>query len=119
MSKKMVITIIALAVGLLHFITGENYQGPFPVFVNGYMIDILLPMSMYLLLGLVQIKLIHTPLCRATAVFLFGYVVEISQYLGYPLFGSTFDPLDILAYTVGVTLGLFLDQVLLPRIVRL
>jgi hypothetical protein len=117
MTKKSLITITALTVGLLHFITGENYQGPFPVFVNGYLIDILLPMSMYLLLGLVQVKVIHTPLFRATVVFLFGCVVEISQYLGYPLFGSTFDPLDIVAYAGGVMLGVFLDLVLFPRIV--
>jgi len=81
------------------------------------MIDILLPMAMYLLLGLVQVKLIHTTLFRAIAVFLFGCTVETIQYLGYPLFGSTFDPLDILAYAGGILLGIFLDLVLFPLII--
>ena len=54
MTRKLLITIIALSVGALHFVTGEGYQGPFPVFVNGYLIDILLPMVLFLLMGLFQ-----------------------------------------------------------------
>jgi len=116
-AKKLLITCIALTVGLLHFVTGENYRGPFPVFVNGYLIDILLPMTLYLLMGLFKTGWLRSPLFRAAAVFAFGCVVETSQYLGYPLFGSTFDPLDVLAYAGGVALGVFLDLILFPRIV--
>src|SRR3972149_1689136 len=105
MNKKWVITFMALAVGALHFIKGENYQGPFPIFVNGYLIDILLPMTMYLLLSLFQNKWIRSPLFRAGAVFGFGCIVEASQYFGRPIFGSTFDPLDIIAYASGIVLG--------------
>ena len=115
-AKKSLITIIALAVGLMHFVTGESYRGPFPVFVNGYLIDILLPMTMYFLLGLIEVKWIQSALFRVATVFLFGCFVETSQYLGYPLFGSTFDPLDVLAYAGGVMLGIFLDLVLFPRL---
>ncbi len=119
MIKKLIITIIALTVGALHFLKGENYQGPFPIFVNGYLIDILLPMTLYLLMSLFQNKLIRSSLFRACAVFGFGCVVEASQYLGYPIFGSTFDPLDILAYAGGVLLGVLIDLVLLPRLIPL
>lgn len=117
MNKKLVITLIALAIGLLHFVTGENYRGPFPAFVNGYLIDILLPMALYLLMGLFEVRWIRSPIFRAVAVFLFGCAVETSQHLGRPFFGSTFDPLDILAYAGGVGLGLVLDLVLFPRVV--
>lgn len=117
MSRKTITTVIALAVGAFHFITGETYQGPFPVFVNGYLIDILLPMALYLLLGLIEVEWIRSIIFRSVAVFLFGCIVETSQYLGYPLFGSTFDPLDILAYAGGVLLGISLDSLLFPRLV--
>ena len=117
MTKKLTITGIALAVGALHFITGENYQGPFPVFVNGYLIDILLPMTLYLLLSLFESKLIRAPLFRACTVFGFGCFVEATQYFGYPIFGSTFDPFDILAYASGVLLGVLLDLFVFPRFV--
>jgi len=117
MSKKSIVTLIALLVGLLHFVTGENYRGPIPVFVNGYLIDILLPMALYLLMGLIENKRINSPFFRAVAVFLFGCIVETSQYLGYPVFGSTFDLIDILAYAMGVGFGLLLDLFLFPRVV--
>ena len=117
MNKKWVTTLIALAVGALHFLKGENYQGPLPIFVNGYLIDILLPMVLFLLLGLFENRFVHSTLFRACAVFGFGCIVEASQYLGNPIFGSTFDPLDILAYAGGVGLGVLLDLVLFPQIV--
>jgi hypothetical protein len=117
MRKKITITSIALMVGALHFLTGKNYQGPFPIFVNGYLIDILLPMVLFLLMGLVQNKIVRSPLFRAGAVFGFGCFVEASQYFGYPLFGSTFDPLDIVAYAGGVFLGVLLDLMIFPRLI--
>ena len=117
MTKKLTITGIALAVGALHFITGENYQGPFLVFVNGYLIDILLPMVLFLLMGLLQNKIIRSPLFRACAVFGFGCFVEVSQYFEYRILGSTFDPFDILAYAGGVLLGILFDLVIFPRLI--
>ena len=48
--KILLIVSISLAVGLLHFVTGETYPGPFQEFVNSYLIDILLPLSLYFLL---------------------------------------------------------------------
>jgi hypothetical protein len=115
MTKKIIITLIALSVGALHFVTGAGYQGPFPVFVNGYLIDILLPMTLFLLISLFQNRIIRSAAFRAGAVFGFGCFVEVSQYFGHPLFGSTFDPFDILAYAGGVFLGIFLDLILFPR----
>lgn len=112
--RKTTVAIFALAAGLLHFLTGESYSGPCPGFVNGYLIDILLPTCLVLLLGLVQIRLLQAPAFRAAGVFLLGCAVEASQYLGYPIFGSTFDPMDILAYAGGASLGLLLDQGLFP-----
>lgn len=115
MNKRVVITIIAIATAILHFVTGEQYSGPFPTFVNGYLIDILLPMTLVLLMGLFQNRILRSPLFRAGAVFITGCLVEISQYLGYPIFGSTFDPLDILAYASGAFLGIALDLIIFPK----
>ncbi len=117
MTRKLIITGIAVLVGALHFVTGENYQGPFPVFVDGYLIDILLPMTLFLLISLFQNKLIRSMLFRACAVFGFGSFVEASQYFGHPIFGSTFDPFDIVAYAGGVLLGVLLDLFIFPRFI--
>ena len=115
--KKRTVTIIAIAVGGLHFITGEDYQGPFPTFVNGYLIDILLPMVLFLLMSLPQNKVVRSTLFRAGAVFGLGCFVEASQYFGYPLFGSTFDLLDIVAYAGGVSLGALLETLVFQRLI--
>lgn len=42
--------------------------------------------------------------------------VELAQYLGLPLLGRTFDPLDFVMYASGVFLAAFLDTVLFPRV---
>jgi len=117
-TKRSIIVLIALIIAALHFVTGENYQGPFPFFVNGYLIDILLPMELILLMGLIENRIVNSAWFRAVAVFGFGCFVEASQYFGRPFFGSTFDPLDVLAYAGGVALGLLLDLVVFPRLVR-
>jgi hypothetical protein len=116
MTRKTIITSIALAVGALHFITGKEYQGPFPNFVNGYLIDILLPMTLFLLMSLFQNQVIRSAPFRACVVFGFGCFVEASQYFGRPIFGSTYDLLDILAYAGGIALGALFDLVLFPRL---
>jgi hypothetical protein len=117
MKKRLIITGIALTVGGLHFLTGEDYRGPFPVFVNGYLIDILLPMTLFLLMGLFQNKVIRSTAFRACAIFGFGCLVETSQCFGYPIFGNIFDPFDILAYADGILLGILLDMVIFPRVI--
>ena len=38
---KQVVVGICLVVGLLHFVAGPGYDGPWPGFVRGYLIDIL------------------------------------------------------------------------------
>ena len=116
-TKKLIITGIAVLVGAFHFVTGESYRGPFPVFVNGYLIDILLPTTLFLLMGLIPNKLIRSMLFRARAVFGFGCFIEASQYFGRPIFGSIFDPLDILAYAGGALLGTLLDVIVFPRLI--
>ena len=116
MNKKMVVTAIAIGTAALHFLKGENYRDPFALFVNGYMIDIILPMTLVLLMGLIQNKILRSIIFRACAVFTTGCMVEFSQFAGYPIFGSTFDPLDILAYAGGVLLAIILDLILFPQL---
>lgn len=40
---------------------------------------------------------------RASLVFLLAAFVELAQFFAVPLFGSTFDPLDLVMYAMGVT----------------
>ncbi|MBE2220146.1 MAG: hypothetical protein IAF02_01315 [Anaerolineae bacterium] len=113
--KKMVIIIIAVLVGLLHLVTGPQYAGPFPVFVNSYLIDILLPFALYMLLTLFGTTLFADWAVKAILVFSLGLIVELSQYVDAPLLGSVFDPWDIFMYALGVGLAVFCDLHLFPH----
>ena len=101
--RKRVVVAICLAVAALHLVTGPGYRGPLRAFVTGYLIDLALPFALVLLLGigLAPVRVLGLPLVRAALVFLVGAVVETSQYLGVPLFGRTFDPVDLLMYAAG------------------
>lgn len=115
-TRKAVVVAIAVGVGLLHFVTGVQYRGPFPIFVNGYMIDILLPGAMYLLLGVAQQTLLRSRVARGAAVFAVGAVTETLQYFGVAIFGSTFDWLDYLMFASGIVLAAVFESYVLSRI---
>ncbi|MDY7042352.1 MAG: hypothetical protein SVX38_15965 [Chloroflexota bacterium] len=115
-NRKVIVVLIAIVVGLLHFITGPGYRGPFPVFVNGYLIDILLPFAMYLVLGIADQSPLRSGIARAIFVFAIGAITETLQYFGVPLFGRVFDPLDYLMFGIGIGLAAVFEGVVLSRI---
>jgi hypothetical protein len=115
-NRKVIVVLIALVVGLLHFLTGPTYRGPLPAFVNGHLIDILLPFAMYLLLGITRLPILRSGLLRGVFVFAIGAVTETLQYFGVPVFGRTFDPLDYLMFGVGIGLAVAFEKIVLSRI---
>ena len=106
------IVAISLVVGLLHFILGSNYMGPLKDFLNGYLIDILLPLNLYLLLQIALRKIMTIAQSRisgALFTFIIGLTAEMLQLYDIPVFGNTYDPLDIVMYGIGILLGVLLD----------
>ncbi|HSV85487.1 MAG TPA: hypothetical protein VLH85_02860 [Levilinea sp.] len=115
-NRKTIVVFISVAVGLLHFLTGPGYGGPWPVFVNGYMIDILLPCAMYLVLGIIEGPFQLNGAARGALVFAAGAVSETLQFFNVPIFGQTFDPLDYLMFAAGILLGIVFERFVLSRI---
>jgi hypothetical protein len=115
-NRKVIVVIIAVVVGLLHFLTGPGYRGPFPAFVNGYMIDVALPFAMYLVLGIAELSILRSGIARGTLVFAIGATTETLQYFGVPIFGQTFDVLDYLMFGVGIGLAAVFERMVLSRI---
>jgi len=114
-----IIVAISLFVGLLHFVTGPGYKGPFPVFVHSYLIDLLLPMNLYLLLqvgGRNHFSKKITRIVAALFTFAFGTMVEILQYYKIDFLGSTFDPWDIVMYCLGTAAGILIDLTLIENL---
>lgn len=113
-----VIVAISIFVGLLHIIIGPDYQGIFKHFVRGYLIDILLPMNLYLLLQISLRKNISISKARiigAIITFAFGTIVEILQFYEIEFLGSTYDPWDILMYGIGTGLGIAIDLTIIDK----
>jgi len=114
----LIIVLISIFVGSLHFVIGPNYKGIFKPFIGGYLIDILLPLNMYLLYQIALRKHLSVKIARtlgSSAVLLFAFIIEMCQSQGIPLFGSTFDPLDFVMYALGILLGLSIDFFLIDR----
>lgn len=115
-ARKVSVVLIALAVGLLHFLTGPEYRGPLPGFVNGYLIDILLPFAMFLVLGVADQPILRNRVARGCAVFAVGAVTETLQYFGVPIFGRTFDWLDYVMFVLGIALAAAFERFVLDRV---
>ena len=115
-NRKVIVVFIAVIVGLLHFVTGPGYRGPFPAFVNGYMIDILLPFAMYLVLGVSRQTILRSGIARGVFVFAIGAASETLQYFGVPIFGRTFDMLDYAMCGIGIGLAAVFEWIVLSRL---
>ena len=120
-NKKTIYFIISISifVGVLHILIGPNYQGFGNGFISGYLIDILLPLNVYLLFQVVLRKVISILFSRiygAVFTFSIGLIVEFLQYAGFDVFGNTYDPLDILMYGSGVLLGLLIDLLIISKL---
>jgi len=113
-----IIVSISLFVGLLHFVFGPDYQGIFKHFIRGYLIDILLPMNLYLLIQISLRKNISVNKSRiigALFTVAFGTLVEIMQLYEIEFLGSTYDPWDLLMYVIGVGLGITMDLTIIDK----
>lgn len=78
-TSTYIIVAFSIFVGLLHFIIGPDYQGIFRDFIRGYLIDILLPMNLYLLMQIALRKHISVNKARITGAivpFAFGTKVQ-------------------------------------------
>lgn len=119
-NKKSIYLIVSISlfVGLLHFVIGPDYQGIFRDFIRGYLIDILLPMNLYLLLQISlrkSLSIIKSRIIGAVFTFGFGGLVEIIQLNEIELFGRTYDPWDIVMYGIGTGLGILIDLTVINK----
>ena len=119
--SKVLIVVFSLFVGLLHFLIGPDYQGLYREFIRSYLIDILLPMDLYLLLQISlrdYFKVKYSRIIGVSFSFLFGITVEVLQLNKIHFLGSTFDPVDILMYGFGISLGVLLDFIVIDKLER-
>ena len=117
--KRVLVVCIVVPVGLLHFFTGRAYNGLWSQLVNGYLMDVLVPLAFYLLLCLPEIPQLKPWPVKALLIVGAAASVEVAQFFGAPILGQTFDPLDFLMYGLGVALAVLLNTVVFPLVLPL
>ncbi|MBN2015312.1 hypothetical protein JW766_00575 [Candidatus Dojkabacteria bacterium] len=114
---RIVIIVLMLLVLLALHILGPSYFAPNSIFINSFLVDILLPCYLFLLLTFNLYSLPQSfvkykkqlKITFAIGVFLIGFIVETLQYFGVPILGSTFDILDYPMYFLGTLFGVGID----------
>jgi hypothetical protein len=119
-NKKSIYIIVSISLffGLLHFVIGPGYQGIFRHFIRGYLIDLLLPMNLYLLLQIALRKNLSVNKARITGAvftFAFGTIVELLQFYKIEFLGKTYDPWDILMYAIGTGACILIDFTIIDQ----
>jgi hypothetical protein len=121
MKKRFIYTALSLTVLLCG--TGVAFFINQRTFFRGFAGDILIVIFIYS-----SVKVIlkdRSPFQIAAGVFSFALFVEFIQYTGIPMrfnpgsmitvltLGSTYDPLDILAYAIGIVVIYVIDKLLI------
>lgn len=115
--KRIFVLVLAVLVAILHFVIGPNYRGPFKEFLSNYLIDIILPFFLYFLFT-IHFNQIKQKILVCIGILAFATVIEYLQYRGIPIFGSIYDPYDLLAYFAGIISAILLDLAVLDKIIR-
>ena len=132
LSRRRATYLLLVSCVILSGLASRTFSNIFPQSLRHYPGDALWALMVMLLTG---ILLPSTPTNRVALLALsFAFVVELSQIaqwpwlvtirsnpLGHLLLGSTFHAPDLLAYTVGVGLGVLLEWLLkfIPQVARI
>ena len=118
-TRTVVVTAVMVVIALAHALrVGTWLRGSRFRLYYAYFSDIAIPFGVYLLLCLRAERVPFLQDWRARAALVFGAAsfAEAMQAFGVPLLGRTFDPIDIAMYGAGILLAVFVDRVLLARL---
>ncbi len=114
---RIIVVLINILVASLHLVINpRTYHGPLKDIVLGYLMDIMIPFAFYLLTYLSLADRLNQTF-RVFIIVVPAYFVEVMQYFGYDFLGSTFDPLDIVAYTAGACSGLLIERNVIDKLI--
>ncbi len=121
-SKRLVVILAIMAIIAAAHIAGIGRSAPQGLYnlYYSYFSDLTIPFGFYFLLGLpgnpILVRKSWIP--KLAIAFLTPSIAETCQYLGIPLLGSTFDPLDYLAYGIGTSSAAIVDTQIFARVLK-
>ena len=119
-NRRLVGIIILLIIASIHIIGIRKYlSDDLRILYSSYASDFMLPFGMYFLLCISELNIpyLHKWYLKAGLILGITVLLETLQYFGIYALGSTFDPMDILAYVVSIGVAIFLDRVLFRQFI--
>ena len=114
LAKQSMIIGMALVVAMFHIVGIAQYtSGMVSVLYSSYFSDIVIPFMVYFLLC--NIDFLPKWWQKAALTFGIAATAEFLQYFGIDALGSTFDPIDIVAYAAGVLLAALVERQVFAR----
>ncbi|MCF8239600.1 MAG: hypothetical protein K9I85_15665 [Saprospiraceae bacterium] len=109
---------ILVLIGAIHYFrVGSYLNGNNYLFYYSYASDLLLPFGAYffLVMNEMQYPILRPWTVKAWTVFGLMTAIELLQFFGVFIVGTTFDPLDILVFGISVALAVWADTGILPK----
>ena len=110
---------IMLLLALVHwFRVGSYLSGDLYILYYSYASDLMLPFGCYFLLCMneIQLPFLRHWFTKAAVVFLLMTFSEVMQYFDFYFFGTTFDPVDIIMFGIGVLMAVLSDVLIFKKI---
>jgi len=117
--RRVLCILIVLLVALIHIIgAGKWFHGSYRDLYSSYFSDIAVPFAFYFLLCVAERNWPWVAGWKMKAVILLGGCVlaESLQYFHVHFLGTVFDPLDVIAYIIGIAAAIVVDELLLQRL---
>ena len=117
-NKKTIVVAIELSVAGL-IVLGSKLSDPALLMLyHWYFADVALPFGFYFLLTMLEDRfpVLQPWWGKAAAIFALCASSETLQYFGIYALARTFDPVDYLAYGIGVLLAALVDRQVLARL---
>ena len=112
--KKIVFVVgLMLFISFLHIINIKSFlNSKLYIYYTSFFSDLLLPFGVYFLIALNDWRypVLRKWWVKAFLTFSIPTFAEILQSFGIYALGSTFDPLDILMYGIGVIMAVLLEK---------
>lgn len=117
--RRVLCILIVLLVALLHIIgPGHWFHGSYRDLYYSYFSDVAIPFAFYFLLSIAERNwpLVSGWKMKATLILGGCVLAESLQYFHVHFLGTVFDPLDVIAYIIGIAAAIVVDELLLQRL---
>ena len=95
------------------YLSREGY-----ILYHSYYADVMIPFGFYFWLSVndKSLAFLRNWKLKAALIFTGATITELLQYFDIYALGTTFDPMDIVAFAVGAIMAVLIDRFLFPRI---